>query len=138
MKINRTVVLIGLVVFSIVGGCGGGGGGDGGSPNAPPPPNPLFVRVGGNDNNSGADANNALASISRAAQLARSNYTIYVGAGTYRAEVNTARAGAAAPNALTFIADVTGAQTRDAGDVIIDVTGVRGAAGFNLANAMGS
>ena len=121
--------------------CGGGGGGNGVT--SPPPAaqcsaGVCYVRTAGNDADSGDDPGHALRTIAMAAQIARDGYRIIVGPGTYREEVNTARSGPA-PSGLTFTADVTGAQTGDLrGPVVIDVTGVSGAAGFNLSNAPGS
>ena len=125
--------------------CGGGGGG--GNSGMSPTPLPVaacsadhvcYVRQIGNDENSGADPEHALRTIAKAAQIARSGYTIVVGPGIYPMEVNTAREGQA-PSGLAFIADVTGAMTGDTRGVVrIDVTDVPGAAGFNLANADGS
>ena len=123
--------------------CGGGGGGGGNSAMTPPPvaqcsTGTCYVRISGNNANSGEDPEHALRTIAMAAQIAGDGYKIIVGPGVYREEVNTARSGPA-PSGLTFTADVTGAQTGDArGPVVIDVTGVDGAAGFNLANAPGS
>lgn len=125
----------GLLVSAVVlVGCGGGGG------NSAPPasvPNPLYVRAqGGKDTNSGADAGNALASITKAAQLAGSNYTIFVGPGTYGGGITTARTGAV-PQGVQFLADPTGARTTDApGEVIIDGKGK--VQGFNLSNSPGT
>jgi parallel beta-helix repeat protein len=133
-SVGRTTALVlGLALATAA--CGGGGGG---SSAGPPPPNPLYVRVSGRDTNSGADPANALGSISRAAQIALSGYTIYVGPGTYVDGVNANRVGTM-PQGLMFIADVDGSHTGDnAGPVIINATGSAVGAGFSLANTPGS
>ena len=119
----------------VLGACGGGGGSS--SP-APPPPNPLYVRVSGKDTNSGADPANALQTISKAAQLARSGYKIFVGPGTYQEGVTTVAVGVA-PQGLQFIADVTGANTGDPpGPVRLDGASSGASAGFNLFRSPGS
>lgn len=100
-------------------------------------PNPLFVRAAvGRDTNSGADANHALASITKAAQLAGSGHRIIVGPGTYGGGITSVHSGVARQG-LQFIADDTGVQTNDApGDVIID--GAAKVQGFNLSNTPGT
>ncbi len=129
-----TVCALGLTFA--VSACGGGGGG--GESTGPPPPNPLYVRISGHDTNSGGDPNDALGSISKAAQIAQSGYEIVVGPGTYVDGVNAARVGTM-PQALTFTADVGGTRTGDkAGPVIIDATGSPVGAGFSLSNTPGS
>jgi parallel beta-helix repeat protein len=116
--------------------CGGGGGS--GPPPAPPPPNPLYVRIRGSDTNSGADPANALRTISKAAQIARSGYQIIVGPGTYREGVTTAAVGVAAQG-LVFLADTSGQLTSDvAGPVVLDGAGTGESSGFNLFSSVGS
>ena len=131
--------IVGAALTLTVSGCGGGGGG-GSTPAGPPPPNPLYVRTAGKDTNSGADPANALKTIGKAAQLARSGYVIIVGSGTYaEGNITNARTGMAAPQGLSFVADASGTKTGDAaGAVTIDGTGTGATAGFNLSNAMGS
>ncbi len=137
LRVVQLLSTVGAGLALLLTGCGGGGGG-GGAPAGPPPPNPLYVRTSGNDTNSGGDPANALKTISKAAQLARSGYLIIVGPGTYREGVTTAAVGVA-PQGLQFFADVTGARTGDnAGEVKLDGTGTRATAGFNLFSSMGS
>jgi len=132
LRVVRAVVSFGLCVLAL-NACGGGGS----APSQPPPPNPLYVRTSGNDTNSGKDPANALRSISKAAQIALSNYKIIVGAGTYTESITTASTGQA-PEGLQFIADVTGAQTGDrSGPVVINASGTQ-AAGFKLFHSAGS
>jgi parallel beta-helix repeat protein len=104
-------------------------------PTPPPaPPNPLFVGARGSNTNLG-DHDHPLRTISRAAQLALDDYTIYVGPGTYDEPqgVTTNRTGVV-PQGVAFIADSSGAITGDpAGPVVLDVSAGSGA-GFNLAN----
>lgn len=108
------------------------------TPFIPPPPNPLYVRVTGSDTNNGADPANALRTIGKATQLARSGYLIIVGPGTYREGVTTVAVGAA-PQGVQFIADLAGAQTGDSpGEVKLDGTGTGATTGFNLLNSVGS
>ena len=137
----RNIIRVGIVaaLTLTVSACGGGGGG-GSTPAEPPPPNPLYVRTTGKDTNSGADPANALKTIGKAAQLARSGYVIFVGTGTYaEGDITNARTGMAAPQGLSFVADASGTHTGDgAGAVTIDGTGTGATAGFNLSNAMGS
>ena len=103
-----------------------------------PPPNPLFVRVTGSDTNSGYNPETAFRSISKAAQIARSNYKIIVGPGTYREGVTTAAVGIP-PQGLTLLADTSGQQTTDtAGPVVIDGTGTGAGAGFKLFSSKGT
>lgn len=129
----RRIVPCGFVFLVIA--CGGGGGS---APQAPPPPNPLYVRTGGKDTNTGADPDNALRTISKAASLVRSGYKVIVGPGTYREGVTTTAVGTA-PQGLTFLADTTGQQTGDpAGPVVLNGTGTGDGAGFNLFNSGGS
>ena len=131
----RVHVLGGLLALSVC-ACGGGGGG---TPAAsPPPPNPLYVRVAGNDVNSGGDPADALRTITKAAQIARSGYTIIVGPGTYREGVTTSSVGVP-PQGLTFIADSTGGQTGDSpGPVVVNAAGSATAAGFSLSSSPGT
>jgi parallel beta-helix repeat protein len=126
-----SAVLLGVTLSA----CGGGGSS---TPSQPPPPEPLFVRASvGKDTNSG-DRDHPLKTIGKAAQLALSGYHIYVGAGTYAEGVTTATQGAA-PQALSFIADQTGAFTGEqAGDVIVDATNASSNAGFKLSNSSGT
>ena len=65
---------------------------------------------------------------------------IFVGRGTYaEGDITNARTGMAAPQGLSFVADVSGTKTGDgAGAVTIDGTGTGATAGFNLSNAQGS
>jgi parallel beta-helix repeat protein len=120
---------------SLMLGCGGG---SSGGPPPPPPPNPLYVRVSGSDTNTGADLNNALRSISKAALIARDGYKIIVGAGTYIEGVTTDRTGNPA-KALMFIADESGSQTGDGpGPVVINAAGSRVGAGFRISKSPGT
>jgi len=137
LQLGRTVCALGAVCTLVTAGCGGGGGGS--APAGPPPPNPLYVRISGKDTNSGADADNALRTIGKAAQLARTGYVIFVGAGTYtEGNITNARSEMVAPNALSFVADASGNQTGDSGAVTINGTGTGASAGFNLSKAPGS
>ena len=113
--------------------CGGSG-----STATPPPPNPLYVSVTtGSDTNLGDQAH-PLKSVSRATQLAFSNYRIFVGPGTYGGGITTVSTGTA-QQGLQIIADPSGAQTGDqghAGPVVIDAAGAT--AGFQFNHSPGS
>jgi len=90
-----------------------------------PPPNPLYVGVSGDDTHGGGNPADALRTISKAAQVARTGYTIFVGPGTYLDSVTLTSQGQA-PDALTFLADITGSMTADpAGEVIINAAGTQ-------------
>ncbi len=78
----------------------------------------YFVRKTGNDGNLGTSAGTAWLTIDYAVDNVAAGDTIYVGAGTYIEEVNPAVAGTVS-NPIKYIADTDGAQTGDAGDVII-------------------
>lgn len=109
------------------GGCGGGGGEE---PVVVIPPcneseRACYVSPAGSDSNTGSGPSDALASISRAAQLAWSDYTIWVQAGTYRGPVTTAPVGQA-PKRLAF---------RAVGRVVVDVQNIPGVAGFSFTNS---
>ena len=131
------VVAVGLCATLGFNACGGGGGG-GGTPAGPPPPNPLYVSARrGKDTNIG-DRSAPLKTISKAAQIVRSGYSVFVGSGTYQEGVTTPSVGTP-PQGIQFIADVSGAQTGDsAGAVIVDVSTAPSQAGFNLFNSPGS
>ena len=138
--LSRRLIGLGFAVSLAVGACGGGGSSP--PPSTPPPcaadTKTCFVRVNGDDANSGADANHALRTIGKAGQLARDGYTIIIGPGTYREAVTLASVGVT-PNGIQFIADTTGAQTASsAGEVLIDASGTATAAGFSLSSSKGS
>lgn len=138
LRVVRVFCVVGAALAVALAGCGGGGSGT--APSGPAPPDPLYVRTGGKDTNSGGDPANALKTIGKAAQLARSGYTIIVGSGTYHeGGITNARTQMVAPQALSFIADAGGNQTGDAaGAVTLDGTGTGSSAGFNLSSAPGS
>lgn len=108
-----------------------GGGGDLVIP-APPPCNAstkvCYVNPAGSDANSGADPSVPLATIRRAAHIARSDYTILVAPGTYREAVTTNPVGQA-PKRLQFIAQ---------GRVVVDLRHTGDGPGFSLSNADGT
>jgi parallel beta-helix repeat protein len=127
LKTAERITALALGLGLALSACGGGGG----SSPAPPPPNPLFVSEHGSNTNAG-DHDHPLRTISRAAQLALDNYTIYVGPGTYDEPqgVTTNRTGPV-PKGVAFIADPSGAITGDSSAGPVLVTGL----GFNLSNA---
>jgi parallel beta-helix repeat protein len=93
--------------------------------------------VSGSDTNVGGDPASALRTISKAAEIALDGYTIVVGAGTYREGVTTDRSGRVAQR-LRFIADVSGSQTGDAGQVLINATNTAVGAGFRVSGSLGT
>jgi parallel beta-helix repeat protein len=110
--------------------------GDSSDPAPATVPNPLYVSTVGNDANSGT-REAPLRTILRAAQLARNDYDVIVGAGVYREEVSTDRTGLPGQN-LAFIADTSGARTGGpAGEVLIDVSARANSAGISLTNTPG-
>jgi hypothetical protein len=132
LKTVERVAALTLGLGFALGACGGGGGSG-----SAPPPNPLFVSASerGSNTNLG-DHDHPLRTISRAAQLALDNYTIYVGPGTYVEPqgVTTNRSPGVVPKGIAFIADPSGTITGDsAGPVVLDVSAGAGA-GFNLSN----
>ena len=79
----------------------------------------YYVRVTGNDANHGRSAALAFKTINKAASVALAGDTVYVGAGTYAEKVAFVKDGTVlAP--ITFIADVTGMNTGDAGVVTVN------------------
>ncbi len=126
MRRLLTAAIFGL---SLLPACGGGGGGST-TVAGPPPPNPLYVRTNGNDLNSGESPDRALRTISKAAQIARSTYTIRVGSGVYRESVTTSSNGKT-PQGLTFM--VEPGQL-----AVVDATGIARGAGFSFANSPGT
>jgi hypothetical protein len=83
---------------------------------APPPA--YYVRMGGDNANSGRTPSTAWRTIEYAAAHVPHNSIVYVGAGTYRgATLFTVSGSAAEPT--QFIADTTGEKTGDAGVVTI-------------------
>jgi parallel beta-helix repeat protein len=92
----------------------------------------MYVRVSGDDSNSGLRPSRALRTITKAARKARGRrgHVIYVGAGRYfEGDINPDGSGRR-DLPLTFIADTDGKRTGDAGEVIIDALGFQ--AGFRI------
>jgi len=80
-----------------------------------------YVRKTGSNLNGGQSAADALLTIGAAATLAQSGDTIYVGAGTYAETVTVPTSGSAGAT-ITYLADVAGGRTGDAGAVIVGNT----------------
>jgi hypothetical protein len=80
----------------------------------------YYVRKGGNDGNDGLSAALAHAwlTIDHAANVVAAGDTVHIGAGVYRELVTMDTAGVAG-SLISFLGDVTGAQTGDAGPVIV-------------------
>jgi len=127
--VSRTISLSLVVFLAALSGCGSSGNDD--VVTDPPPPNPLYVRSTGNDANTGSSPSEAFRTITHAAQIALSGYTIIVGPGIYRGSVTTDRAGRV-PQGISFFADTRGITTGDnPGPVIIDP---EGGEGFDISN----
>lgn len=105
-------------------GSGGGGGGNGG-PNPPPPQGvTLYVRESGNDDASGRSPDEALRTVTRAAQFLAPNVTVYVGPGFYEGGVDIDGLDSTENAPVQLIADPQGEFTGDApGEVVIDADG---------------
>lgn len=81
----------------------------------------YYVRTpanGGSDAAAGTSAGAAWATIDKAANTVAAADTVYVGAGIYR-ELVTMDTSGSSGNQISYIADVDGSQTGDAGQVII-------------------
>ena len=78
----------------------------------------YYVRKTGNDSNAGTSAGAAWLTIDKAANTVAAADTVYVGAGVYR-ELVTMDTSGSVGNQISYIADVDGSQTGDAGQVII-------------------
>ena len=80
----------------------------------------YYVRVTGRDNGNGRSANNAWRTIGKAAKVVTAGDIVYVGAGSYQKSTAVLFRNSGTVNSpIRFIADKTGANTGDAGDVII-------------------
>ncbi len=108
----------------VLSACGGGGGGGGGSSSSPTPvvSRILYVRASGSDKNTGASPDHALGTVARAGQIVKPGGTVYVGAGHYVGRVDLDVHGTGS-QPVNLIADSSGEQTGDAGDVILDAGG---------------
>lgn len=78
----------------------------------------YYVRASGDDNNSGASPAQAFRTISQAAGVASEGATVYVGGGTYLEGVILDKAGTSS-EPIRFLADTSGAETGDAGPVVV-------------------
>ena len=81
----------------------------------------YYVRVTGNDSNNGLARTTAFRTIKKAATVAKSGDKVYIGAGTYTDAVSVSHAGTSS-KPIEFIGDVLGANTGDAGTVIVSGT----------------
>ena len=110
------------ILLAACGGGGGGGGGDGG-PN-PPPAVTLYVRPSGNDDATGTSPEEALKTVTRAAQFLAPGVTVYVGPGFYEGSIDIAGLDTTEQAPVQLIADPEGEFTGDApGEVVIDADG---------------
>lgn len=78
----------------------------------------YYVRKTGSDGAAGTSAGAAWLTVDKAANTVAAGDTVYVGAGVYRELVTMDTAGASG-SLITYIGDITGANTGDAGLVII-------------------
>ena len=78
----------------------------------------YYVRKSGNDGNGGESAGDAWLTIDKAANEVAAGDTVYIGSGVYRELVTMDTAGTSG-NQISFIGDIDGSQTGDAGPVIL-------------------
>jgi len=78
----------------------------------------YYVRKSGNDGNGGESAGDAWLTIDKAANEVAAGDTVYIGAGLYREQVTMDTSGTSG-NQISFIGDIDGVQTGDAGPVVI-------------------
>lgn len=78
----------------------------------------FYVRKTGSDSNDGLSSSDAFLTIDKAANIVGPGATVYVGAGVYR-ELITMDISGTSTNQISFIADVAGSQTGDAGLIIV-------------------
>ncbi|MCA9202617.1 MAG: right-handed parallel beta-helix repeat-containing protein, partial [Planctomycetales bacterium] len=81
-----------------------------------PEPGVYYVRASGSDSNDGRTMNRAFRTVNKAAASVIPGDTVYVGAGTYAENVTFSKGGSA-DRRVHFIADSTGQNTGDAGEV---------------------
>lgn len=86
----------------------------------------YYVRKSGDDGNDGLSAASAFLTIDAAANVVAAGDTVYIGAGVYRETVTMDTSGSAG-SLIQFIGDVSGAQTGDAGLVIVTAWDYEGA-----------
>ncbi len=78
----------------------------------------YYVRKAGNDSNAGTSTGAAWLTVDKAASTATAGDTVYIGAGIYRELVTLDNSGSSG-SVISFVCDVDGKQTGDAGLVII-------------------
>jgi hypothetical protein len=78
----------------------------------------YYVRKTGSDGASGTSAATAWLTIDKAANTVAAGDTVYIGAGVYR-ELVTMDTGGGSGSQISYVADITGENTGDAGMVII-------------------
>lgn len=83
----------------------------------------YYVRVGGNNGASGTSPASAWATLAYAATQVSAGDVVYVGAGTYTAQVSPSVDGSSG-SPIRFVADTNGAHTGDAGEVRLSRSGV--------------
>lgn len=90
----------------------------------PAPPQTLFVRASGNDDNPGTSPDQAIKTMTKAAELLRPGTTLYVGKGTYRGRIEISGVAGTATAPVDIVADTTGQHTGDGnGAVTLDGNG---------------
>jgi Right handed beta helix region len=82
----------------------------------------YFVRVGGNDSNTGTSESSAFESLDRASEVVAPGDIVYVGAGTYNDSVEFTTAGTE-DEPILIIGDITGQFTGDGGQVVFGSSG---------------
>ena len=83
----------------------------------------YYVRKTGNDGSSGTSSASAFLTIGAAASRMVAGDAVWIGAGTYSEQVTCANSGNAA-SVISYLGDITGAQTGDTGSVIISNGGI--------------
>lgn len=82
----------------------------------------YYVRKSGNDSNDGLSPANAWLTIDKAADEVAAGDTVYIGAGVYRELVTMDTAGESG-SPITYVGDIDGSQTGDAGIVLVSAFG---------------
>src|SRR5262249_19575650 len=78
----------------------------------------YYVRKSGNDVNTGLSPGAAFQTINAAAQTMMAGDSVWIGAGTYSEQISCPRSGNGG-SPISFLGDTTGAQTSDAGSIVV-------------------
>lgn len=83
----------------------------------------YYVRTSGNDSNPGTAPESAFATPNKASKVMVAGDIVYIGAGEYTSQISPSASGTA-EDPIKYIADSNGNKTGDAGQVVIQMTGV--------------